>query len=152
MSKITHFKDFSVVDGDVRINVPFSKYNDAFQKAQFELDTMVMHSMEPFMPMDTGSFIALTKARSMAMAGTGKVCAGAAPMGRFLYMGKVMVDPETGSPWARKGVRKVVTDRPLVFDKTAHPNAQPFWFDAAKKKDGEAWDKKVEKIIGEADI
>lgn len=80
------------------------------------------------------------------MAGTGKVCAGTAPMGRFLYEGKVMVDPVTGSPWARPGAKKVVTDRPLTY---ANPKATPHWFDTAKDLHLKDWEKLVADTMGE---
>ncbi len=63
------------------------------------------------MPMQTGQFINVTKAMSAAVAGTGKVVAAAPPMGRFLYEGRTMVDEKTGSPWARKGARKVLVSQ-----------------------------------------
>ena len=84
---------------------------DRFKRAQFLLDTQIMIDMEPMMPRQTGQFIQLTKARSASFAGKGIVYAGAPPFGHFLHTGKVMVDPVTGSPWARKGVKKIYTDR-----------------------------------------
>ena len=65
--------------------------------------------------------------------------------GRFLYEGKVMVDPVTGSPWARKGAKKVVTERPLTY---SNPKATPHWFDTAKDAHGIAWVKGVKQIAG----
>ena len=59
-----------------------------------------------------------------------------------------MVDPVTGSPWARAGAKKVVTDRDLVFDKTAHPRATDHWFDAAKEQYVKSWAKGVKKRAG----
>ena len=85
---------------------------------------------------------------SRSMQGSGQVIAGAPPYGRFLYEGKVMVDPVTGSPWARAGAKKVVTDRDLVFDKTAHPRATDHWFDAAKTENVKSWAKGVKKRAG----
>ena len=62
--------------------------------------------MVPYMPHETGTFINVTRAKSASLAGTGMVCAGTGPMGRFLYYGKGMVDELTGSPWARKRGKK----------------------------------------------
>lgn len=114
--------------------------------AQWRLDTQIMQDMIPFMPQQTGAFINITQAQSSAMAGTGKVCAGTAPMGRFLYEGKVMVDPETGSPWARAGAKKVVTDRPLTY---SNPKATPHWFETAKDLHLKDWEKLVADTMGE---
>ena len=114
--------------------------------AQWRLDTQIMQDMIPFMPQQTGAFVNITQAQSSAMAGTGKVCAGTAPMGRFLYEGKVMVDPETGSPWARAGAKKVVTDRPLTY---SNPKATPHWFETAKDLHLKDWEKLVADTMGE---
>ena len=61
------------------------------------------------------------------------------PYARFLYYGKVMVDPETGSSYAPEGVKKVVTDKNLVFNTTKHPQAQAFWFEASKAQNLDKW-------------
>lgn len=50
-----------------------------------------------------------------------------APYARFQYYGMVMVDTQTGSPWAKKGHIKALTDTPLTYDTTKHPQAGPFW-------------------------
>ena len=102
MSKIHHFKGFSIVDGDMKIKLNMDRFSRQYQEAQYLLDGMVMDSMVPFMPMITGNFINRTRVESTSLQGTGKVCAAAAPYGRFLYEGKGMVDEETGSPYARR--------------------------------------------------
>ena len=63
----------------------------------------------------------------------------------ILYEGKVMVDEQTGSPWARPGAKKVVTDRDLKY---SNPKATPHWFDTAKENHGESWVREVKKIAG----
>lgn len=130
------------------MEIDLDRFERQFNEAQYLLDSMVMDSMVRFMPMQTGTFINVTRAMSSAIAGTGKVYAAAPPMGRFLYEGLVMVDPVTMSPFARKGVKKVVTDRKLVLNAHAHPNAQDHWFDAAAKADGKRWVVKVKRKAG----
>lgn len=130
------------------MEIDLDRFERQFNEAQYLLDSMVMDSMVRFMPMQTGTFINVTRAMSSAIAGTGKVYAAAPPMGRFLYEGLVMVDPATMSPFARKGVKKVVTDRKLVLNAHAHPNAQDHWFDAAAKADGKRWVVKVKRKAG----
>lgn len=147
-SKTKHFKGFSIVDGNIRVKVNLDRFEKQYQKAQYALDSAVMTSMEPYMPKQTGTFINLTKAMSSALAGSGRVVAAAPPMGRFLYEGKVMVDPVTNSPWARPGAKKVVTDKDIEYNKKANPKATDHWFDAAKKADGEKWVETVKKIAG----
>lgn len=56
-----------------------------------------------------------------------------------------MIDPDTGSPWARKGVKKVLTDRPLTY---SNPQATDHWFDAAKARNGDYWVTGAKKRIG----
>lgn len=130
-------KKFRINTDNMTINMKVDKINRNIDKAQFWLDSQIMTDMVPLMPMNTGDFINITRTQSAALAGSGRVIAGAAPTGRFLYEGKVMVDPETGSPWARKGAKKVVTDRPLTY---SNPNARPEWFEVAKKDHLKEWE------------
>ena len=132
-------------DSDIELDVDLSRFEKQYGKAQYELDSMVMTSMQPYMPRQTGTFINVTKAMSSAIAGSGTVIAAAPPMGRFLYEGKVMVDEKTGSPWARPGAKKVVTDRDLKY---SNPKATPHWFDTAKENHGDSWVRAVKKIAG----
>lgn len=69
------------------------------------------------------------------------------PYAQFLYYGKVMVDPDTGSAWARQDQRKVVTDRNLVFTKTFHPDAQSHWFEASKAQNKDKWIRMAQKAV-----
>lgn len=138
----THY-NYSKPNLEMRINL--SRFEKQFEDAQFALDSMVMTSMKPYMPQQTGTFINITSAQSASLAGSGTVVAAAAPMGRFLYEGKVMVDPLTGSPFARPGAKKVVTDRNLKY---SNPKATPHWFDTAKENHGKSWVREVKKIAG----
>ena len=95
-SKTTHFKGFSVVDGDIKIKLNLTRFDKQFQRAQYQLDGNVMNSMVPFMPMVTGDFVDVTRAASAAVQGSGKVYAAYGPAGRFLYQGKTMVSTVTG--------------------------------------------------------
>lgn len=161
-SATQHFKGFSIVQGDIKVNVSMARFEKQFERAQFALDSAVMTSMVPFMPMDTGTFVQTTRGMSASMAGTGQVIAAAPPMGRYLYEGKVMVDSQTGKgprkiqmgPGGeyifrfRKGAKLVATGRPLTYSTHAHPDATDHWFDAAKKRDLKKWVQTVKKIAG----
>ena len=155
--------DYHFTDGTLSIdaNIDLGRIERNIEKAQYFLDSQVMTDMVPYMPMQTGNFIQRTRAMSEAIAGSGKVVAAAPPMGRYLYMGKVMVDSETGkgpmrievSPGEyifrfRKGAKLVATDRDLNFSKAANPKVQKQWFDAAKRDHGKEWVKQVKKIAG----
>lgn len=156
-SKIKHFKGFSVADGDIRVKLDMHRFEEQFRRAQYQLDGAVMNSMVPFMPMITGSFINTTRAASAAIQGSGEVYAAYGPQGRFLYEGKTMVSPSTGSTYAKKGEKKVLVSQYgrktrarelLSYTKQAHPKAQSHWFDAAKKKDGKKWMRGVKETAG----
>lgn len=155
MAKRTfHFPGFSVIEGDIKVDVSLNRFEKRFQEAQFWLDSQVMTDMVPYMPFRNGTFIQETRAQSAAIAGSGKVVAGAGPQGRYLYYGKVMVDKETGKgpmniPGVglrfKRGAELVVTDRPLNY---GNPKATPEWFETAKKKYGNRWIKGVKKRAG----
>ena len=133
------------LDITLKLDIDTDKLKEKGAKAQYWLDSQIMTDMMPLMPMDTGSFINATLAQSQALAGSGIVIAGIGPMGRFLYGGLVMVDPDTGSPFARAGVKKVLTDRPLQF---ARASAVDHWFDVAKESHLSDWVKGVAKFYG----
>ena len=143
--KYNYRKEDAGRNATIELDIDLSRFEKQYGKAQYVLDTMIMTSMIPYMPHQTGTFINVTKAMSSAIAGSGTVVAAAPPMGRFLYEGKVMVDPQTGSPLARPGAKKVVTDRELDY---SNPKATPHWFDTAKDKHGKSWVKAVKKIAG----
>lgn len=146
--KYNYRKEDAGRDTTIELDVDLSRFEKQYGKAQFILDNAVMTSMVPYMPHRTGTFINVTKAMSAAIAGSGTVVAAAPPMGRFLYEGKVMIDPETGSPWARPGAKKIVTDKPLNYDTSHRPNVTNHWFDTAKKNYVKSWVKTVKKKAG----
>ena len=129
-----------------------TRFGQQLSRAQYELDTMVMTDMVPYMPMQTGQFINVTRAMSASYAGTGRVVAAAPPFGRFLYEGKTMVDEKTGSPWARKGARKVLVSqyggKTNAKPELTYTRGQSHWFEAAKKKHVNEWIAKVKKTGG----
>ena len=139
------YKD-RTIEGVMKIDL--SRFERQYTRAQYLLDSMVMDSMVPYMPMQTHTFINVTRGMSQSIAGSGKVVAAAPPMGRFLYEGKVMVGERTLSAWAAKGEKKIETDRPLQYSRHAHPKVSDHWFDTAKKYHGNAWIKKVKSTAG----
>lgn len=129
----------------VDVSLNFGRFTQQFQTAQKWLDAQVFNDTQPYMPMQTGTLINNSRAKSMETLGKGEVCVGTPPYGRFLYEGKVMVDPETGSPFARPGVKKVLTNRNLTY---SNPKATAKWFETAKKNHGKEWVQEVKKIAG----
>lgn len=144
-SDIKHFKNFSIVNGDMKVTVNLKRFEKQFRDAQKWLDERVMEDMVPYMPQQTGALIDLTRQESGSLAGSGFVSAGTGVTARFLYEGKVMVDEVTGSPWARKDAVKVLTDRDLTY---SNPKATPHWFDTAKKNHGAIWISGVKERAG----
>lgn len=86
----------------------------------------------PFVPFLTGSLENRTRVEGNTIIYPG-------PYARFLYYGKVMIDPDTGSTYARPNATKVLTDRNLVFTKDFHGQAQAFWFEASKAQNKDKW-------------
>lgn len=144
VKRIIKFDDIKVSTDNMKAEVSMKELANRFNKAQYKLDSAIMTSMEPFMPRRDGTFINTTKAKSAALAGTGKVVAAVPPYGRFLYEGKVMVGEKSRSPWAKKGEKKVVTGRALTYS----GGGQAHWFDAAKAADCDEWVKLVKQTVG----
>ncbi len=70
------------------------------------------------------------------------------PYARFLYYGKLMVDPETKSAWAPKGATKEVTGKDLQYsDGPPHGKAQAHWFEASKAQNLPKWKRVAEKAV-----
>ena len=61
------------------------------------------------------------------------------PYARFIYFGKLMVSPTTGSTWALRGEKKRLTDINLKYSKEVHPLATSNWGTVA-------WDAKKDEI------
>lgn len=133
---------------DIEMEIDLSRFDIQYGRAQYELDSAIMTSMEKYMPMRDGVFIDVTKAMSASIAGSGTVVAAAPPFGRFLYEGKVMVDPETNSPWARPGTKKEVTNKDLNYNKSNHPEATDHWFDKAKENHLDEWIRNFKRTAG----
>lgn len=109
-------------------------------RAENVVAQQVMKDTAPFVPALTGSLTQRTR-----VVGNEVIYPG--PYARFLYYGKVMVDPTTGSTYAPKGGTKMVTDRNLVFNTTMHPQAQAHWFDASKAQNMKKWVRVADKAV-----
>lgn len=120
----------------------------ACDKADHELAVHVEKDTQPFVPALTGSLMVRTRIHPEyrgEIVGNAIVYPG--PYARYLYYGKLMVDPATGSTYAPKGGHKVVTDRNLVFNTTMHPQAQSHWFEASKAQNMEKWVRVADKAV-----
>lgn len=131
MSDMFHFPNFSYVGANFRVNLSLDRFSRQFTEAQQWLGDRVLEDCKAYMPHLTGGLQQRSHIEE-----DGKKVVFPGPYGRFQYGGKVMVDPVTGSPWARKGAKKVLTDRPLKY---SNPQATDHWFDTAKAQHGEYW-------------
>lgn len=124
-------------DGEQAIKSALQKSST---KAEHIVAQQVAKDTSPFVPALTGSLDVRTR-----VVGSDIIYPG--PSARFLYCGKVMVDPNTGSTYAPKGGTKVVTDRNLVFTQTVHPQAQDHWFEASKAQNLDKWKRVARKAV-----
>lgn len=129
---------FSVhTDGMDAVRTAIAK---ACTRAEHVLAEQIEKDNQPFVPAFTESITQRTRVDGSAVIYPG-------PYARFLYYGKVMVDPNTGSTYAPKGGTKVVTDRNLVFNQTVHPQAQAHWCEASKAQNLGKWARVAEKAV-----
>lgn len=112
----------------------------ACTKAEHAVAVQAEKDTQPFVPALTGSLTTRTKV-------VGDTIVYPGPYARYLYHGKLMVDPATGSSWAKKGSTKVLTDRNLVFSKAVHPQAQDHWFEASKAQNLDKWLRVARKAV-----
>ena len=128
---------FSVqTDGMDAVKEAVSKVCD---RAEHVLAVQVAKDTTPFVPMLTGSL----RTRTMV---TGNTVIYPGPYARYLYYGKLYVDPLTGSSYARKGVTKVpaVPEKDLIFHRTGTCS---HWFEASKAQNMEKWVRVAEKAV-----
>ena len=105
---------------------------NASDKAQTAVAIHTQKDTSPYVPALTGSLHQRTRVDENQIIYPG-------PYARYLYYGKLMVDPTTGSSYAPKGATKVLTDKNLVFNKTMHSQAQAHWFEASKAENMDKW-------------
>ena len=112
----------------------------ASEKAEHTVAIQVQKDTSPYVPFLTGSLDQRTRVDGSEVIYPG-------PYARYLYHGKVMVDPETGSAYAPKGGTKVVTGKNLVFNKAMHSQAQAYWFEASKAENMDKWLRVADKAV-----
>lgn len=108
-------------------------------RAEHVLAVQAAKDTAPFVPMLTGPLRTRTKV-------TGNTVIYPGPYARYLYYGKLYVDPLTGSSYARKGVTKVpaVPEKDLIFHRTGTCS---HWFEASKAQNMEKWVRVAEKAV-----
>ena len=112
---------------------------ESCSRAEHTLAMQVEKDTAPFVPMLTGSLRARTRV-------TGNEIIYPGPYARYLYYGKLYVDPLTKSSFARKGATKVpaVPEKDLIFHR---PGTCSHWFEASKAQNIEKWLRVAEKAV-----
>lgn len=122
------------------------KLAKAGPRAAHAVAVQIAKDTEPFVPAMTKSLVNRTRVVENTVVYPG-------PYARFLYYGKLMIDPVTKSAWARKGATKVVTGKDLNISQSVHSQAQDHWFEASKAQNIDKWarvaGKAVEKYLDE---
>lgn len=122
---------------------------NACTEAEHVLAEQIERDTQPFVPFRTGSLNERTR-----VVGNSIIYPG--PYARYLYNGKVWVDPKinaagflTDDGWkSRVGVKKVETNRNLVFYKApGHRQAQAHWCEASKAQNLDKWLRVAEKAV-----
>lgn len=132
--------------GFLKINVNMSdwgiaaKLQGAARRAEHAVAEQARRDTEPFVPARTESLANRTQVKDNLIIYPG-------PYARYLYYGKLMVDPDTGSAWARENVTKVLTDKNLVFSQAVNPQAQSHWFEASKAQNLDKWRRVAAEVV-----
>ena len=116
------------------------KLTEGCTKAEHTVALQVRKDTSPYVPMLTGSLDKRTRVEGAEVIYPG-------PYARYLYFGKLMVDPATGSSYAPKGTTKVLTDKNLVFNTASNAQAQAHWFEASKAENLEKWVRVADKAV-----
>lgn len=104
----------------------------ASEEAKHAVAIQAARDTEPFVP-------ALTKSLADRTRVEGDTIIYPGPYAHYLYIGKLFVDPNTGSPFAPYGAVKVITGTGLKYSKAVHSKAQDHWFEASKAQNVEKW-------------
>ncbi|MCH5203049.1 MAG: hypothetical protein J1F17_07585 [Oscillospiraceae bacterium] len=124
----------------------FSKLRtEQFIKAQRFVDSECIRLMGPYTPTLNG--VLYKSANIGTKIGSGEIHQNT-PYARYLYYGKLMVSPSTGSSYAKSGESKVLTDKDLNFNASRHPKAGKMWFERMKADNKSAILKGASKIAG----
>ena len=124
----------------VNVKIDAAKFAQRADRAKETLANEILKDTEQFVPALTGSMSSRDRVQGDTIVYPG-------PYAQFLWNGFVMVDPDTGSPWARPGASKVVTGRSLVFTRAMHGQAQSHWMDASKAVNMAKWEKTFKEAI-----
>lgn len=124
---------------DVKVEINDAKLKARVDRANEVLANEAMKDTDKFVPKLTGTLSGGTRVSDGQIIYPG-------PYARYLYHGKLMVDPETGSSYARKGSTKTLTGKSINVAKS-NPMAQPEWFEVSKGMNLEKWRRVFAKAV-----
>lgn len=116
------------------------KLAEAGPRAAHAVAVQIAKDTEPFVPARNKSLVNRTQVVDNMVIYPG-------PYARFLYYGKLMIDPDTGSPFARLGATKEVTGTDLDIKTDVHSLAQSHWYEASRAMNKKKWVKVAEKAV-----
>lgn len=144
MGDMVHFENVSYVHANITVHLNFDGLSSRLDSAQIWLAEQVLQDCRAVMPLRTGSLQQRSHVEN-----NGRKVIFPGPYGRYQYMGKVMVDSETGNgprriPTGpneyifryRKGAKLKATTRNLKYTR---PEAKAMWFEDAKKRNKSYW-------------
>lgn len=124
---------------DVKVEINDAKLKARVDRANEILANEAMKDTDKFVPKLTGTLSGGARVSDGRIVYPG-------PYARYLYHGKLMVDPETGSSYARKGSTKTLTGKSINVAKS-NPMAQPEWFEVSKGLNLEKWKRVFAKAV-----
>ena len=125
---------------DVKVEISDAKIKARVDRATEIMAVQAMKDTDKFVPMQTGNL------RNMSRVEDGDKIVYLGPYAQYLYHGKLMVDPETGGSYARKGSTKTLTGKSINVAKS-NPMAQPEWFEVSKGLNLEKWKRVFAKAV-----
>lgn len=125
----------------VNVDIDPAKIQRNATKAEEILAIQAMKDTDPFVPARSGNLTNMSRVEN------GNQIVYLGPYAQYLYHGKLMVDPETGSSYAKKGSTKTLTGKDLVFSKAVHGKAQSEWFEASKAINLDKWKQVYAKAV-----
>lgn len=117
-----------------------SSLSEESSKAEHAIAVEIERHTLPFVPALTGSLMARSRVIDNMIVYPG-------PYAKMLYNGKLMIDPNTGSSWSKKGATKVVTGKALEFNHSMNADAQSHWFEASKAQNLDKWLRFAKKAV-----
>ena len=124
---------------DVKVEINGAKLKARVDRANEILANEAMKDTDKFVPKLTGTLSGGARVSDGQIVYPG-------PYARYLYHGKLMVDPKTGSSYARKGSTKTLTGKSINVAKS-NPMAQPEWFEVSKGLNLEKWKRVFAKAV-----